>query len=108
MASTLLYSHAPASTFNNFDSASWHVPSFELSQLWNMSLSLPREDWEITPVQAWFLLTARYDVNNLIDDGGSRLNGLKRGLAKLVGCFEFGATMEEARFWEIVHEVMGN
>ena len=108
MASTLLYSHAPASAFNNFDAASWHVPSIELSQLWNMSLSLPREDWEITPVQAWFLLTARYEVNDLLGDGGSRLNGLKEGLAKLVACFAFGAVMDEPSFWSVVSEVIGD
>jgi len=71
-----------------------------------MSQSLPREDWEITPVQAWFLLVSSYDMNNLLGDGGAKLNELKRGLAKLVTCFDFGAVMDEGKFWNAVDEIM--
>lgn len=107
MASTLLYSHAPPPIFNNLDSASWSVPTLELSQLWQMSQSLPKGDWEITPVQAWFLLTASYDVKRLLGEGGKKLNSLKEELSRLVGCFQFGAVMDEGKFWDAVSGVMG-
>jgi len=77
-----------------------------------MSQSLPKGDWEITPVQAWFLLMGRFGVNTLVEDGGGAekpeglLARLKRGLGKLVECFEFGAVMDEARFWEVVEAVV--
>ncbi len=80
-----------------------------------MSQSLPKGDWEITPVQAWFLLMDRLGVNALVEDGGDGgektvwndglIAKLKKGLAKLVSCFAFGAVMDEARFWDVVEEV---
>ena len=47
-----------------------------------MSQSLPKSDWEITPVQAWFLLTATYDVKRLLGDGGRTLDALRAELSK--------------------------
>ena len=120
MASTLLYSHAPTPVFSSFsdpppssttpptERVEWTAPSPELKQLYAMSQSLPKGDWEITPVQAWFLLMGRLGVNVLVEGGGQGggkeglLARLKRPLAKLVDCFEFGAVMDEARFWEVV------
>ena len=77
-----------------------------------MSQSLPKGDWEITPVQAWFLLMGRLGVETLVGDGkhaGAKeglLPRLKKGLGKLVNCFEFGAVMDEASFWEVVESIM--
>jgi len=73
-----------------------------------MSQSLPKGDWEITPVQAWFLLMGRLGVETLVGDDGQAgakeglLPRLKKGLGKLVNCFAFGAVMDEAKFWEVV------
>jgi hypothetical protein len=103
MASTLLYSHAPPSIFKNFDSASWTAPSLELTKLWEMSQSLPKGDFEITPVQAWFLLSQNYEVGRVL----RKLDGLKGGISKLVGCWAFGAVMDELKFWDVVKSVMG-
>jgi len=103
MASTVLYSHAPSSVFKNLDSASWTAPSLELTQLWEMSQSLPKGDFEITPVQAWFLLSQNYDARRVLGN----LEGLKKGVGQLVGCFAFGAVMDELRFWDVVKSVMG-
>lgn len=103
MASTLLYSHAPAAVFNNLDSASWTAPSLELTQLWEMSQSLPKGDFEITPVQAWFLLTQNYELGRVLRN----LEGLKKGISPLVGCWAFGAVMDELRFWDVVKGIMG-
>jgi hypothetical protein len=123
MASTFLYSHAPAPVFSSFDDppptadspysrkVEWTAPSPELKQLYDMSQSLPKGDWEITPVQAWFLLMGRLGVNALVNGGGQvagqegLLARLKQELAKLVDCFAFGAVMDEARFWDAVERV---
>ena len=68
-----------------------------------MSSSLSKEDWEITPVQAWFLLVEALGTEVLMRKGV--VEGLKARLGKLVECFGFGATMNEGLFWEVVGEV---
>jgi hypothetical protein len=107
MASTLLYSHAPEPIFSNLDNAQWTMPSLELTQLHAMSQSLPKGDWEITPVQAWFMLAEKVGVGRVLGGGGAVIEKLKKGLGELVGCFEFGAVMDEGRFWEVVGSVIG-
>jgi hypothetical protein len=107
MAYTLLYSHAPAPVFDNLHSATWSAPSLELTSLWEMSQSLQKGDWEITPVQAWFMLTAAFDVSSLLGGEGARLEALRKGLGKVVSCFGFGAVMDVLKFWDVVNDVMG-
>ncbi|KAH8683326.1 hypothetical protein BGZ60DRAFT_399909 [Tricladium varicosporioides] len=131
MASTLLYSSAPESTFSdpNPHTGSWISPSNSvqtLQKLKEMSRSLPKSDWEITPVQAWFLLVERWGVERIVGQLGkagliSGVEGaeekevkgfcvvekLKKGLARVVDCFAFGAVMDERRFWEVVRGVVG-
>jgi hypothetical protein len=125
MASTLLYAHAPPQVFSSFNAATptpttppterleWTAPSLELKKLYAMSQSLPKGDWEITPVQAWFLLVGRVGVNTLVECGGQAagmegfLARLKKGLAKQVNCFAFGAVMDEASFWKVVRTTLG-
>jgi hypothetical protein len=67
-----------------------------------MSQSLPKGDFEITPVQAWFMLSARYEVGRVV----GRIEGLKRRIGGLVSCFAFGAVMDEGRFWDVVGDVL--
>lgn len=71
-----------------------------------MSKSLSTSDFEITPVQAWFMMVEKYDVRRVIEE--KRLEALKRGLGVLVGCWAFGAVMDVGRFWEVVDRVMGS
>lgn len=35
------------------------------------------------------------------------LERLKRGLGKLVDCFDFGAVIDKGRFWEVVESELG-
>jgi hypothetical protein len=86
-------------------------PSAELIKLREMSESLSKEDWEITPVQAWFLLLGKLGVKKLMGKMGTTGRNGKRGkvlerlkteLAKLVDCFGFGAVMNKGLFWEVV------
>jgi hypothetical protein len=106
MASTLLFSSAPAPVFSSLDSAQWEGSGVSLETLYAMSKSLPKGDFEITPVQAWFLLSERFGAKRLLETKGV-LEGLKKGLGKLVKCFAFGAVMEEGGFWEVVEGVLG-
>ncbi|PQE04201.1 alanine racemase protein [Rutstroemia sp. NJR-2017a BVV2] len=113
MASTHVYVSAPATSFNFSDpspssppSAPWPSPSLSLAQLHAMSQSLPKDDYEITPVQAWFEIVERYDVQTVVQEG--KVKALKRALGPLVGCFDFGAVMEAGRFRKVVDEVMGS
>jgi hypothetical protein len=71
-----------------------------------MSQSLAKDDYEITPVQAWFEIVERYDVQKVVQE--ETVTALKRALGPLVGCFDFGAVMEVGRFREVVEEVMGS
>ncbi|KAH6684147.1 hypothetical protein B0J14DRAFT_646059 [Halenospora varia] len=130
MASTLLYSSAPESTFSdpNPHTGSWTSPANSvqtLQKLKDMSRSLPKSDWEITPVQAWFLLVERWGVERIVGQLGKAglisgaegaeekevkgfcvVEKLKKGLARVVDCFAFGAVMDERRFWEVVRGVV--
>ncbi|PVH81659.1 hypothetical protein DL98DRAFT_165074 [Cadophora sp. DSE1049] len=115
--------------------STWRVPPLDLRGLYEMSECMPKENWEITPVQAWFLLVGRYGWERLVGKsrsantgfgigtgrglrgdgrggrgGGGReraIDGLKKGLAKLVSCLGFGSVMDEVEFWGVVGEVLG-
>lgn len=110
MASALVYAQAPAPVFSNLENpttASWRAPAPELVRLWEMSSSMPKGDWEITPVQAWFLLTAAYAPAALVADGGARLSALITGLARYVSCQGFGTVLDVGRFWGVVNTILG-
>ena len=80
-------------------------PIAELQKLKAMNESLQKEDSEITPVQAWFLLIERFELDILIGaekEGKSLLERLKRELATLVDCYGFGAAMSSFIFWGAV------
>ncbi|KAH7321803.1 hypothetical protein BKA65DRAFT_568643 [Rhexocercosporidium sp. MPI-PUGE-AT-0058] len=101
--------------------STWRVPPLDLKNLFQMSESMPKENWEITPVQAWFLLVGRYGWERLLGIGrgsggnfrGGRgggekvMDSLKKGLTKLVSCLGFGSVIDEAGFWEVVGSVLG-
>jgi len=106
MASTLLYSSAPDPVFSNLDSAAWEGSGVTLESLYALSQSLPKGDFELTPVQAWFVLSEKFGAKRLLENR-SVIEGLKSGLGKLVKCFAFGAVMEEGGFREVVEGVLG-
>ena len=105
MASTYLYAHAPSSVFKHLDdnNTTWTAPSLSVSRLLEMSHSLPKDHFEITPVQAWFLLCGKFEAGSLL----GRLDELERGVGRLVACWAFGAVMDVERFWDVVGGVMG-
>ncbi|KAF7932222.1 hypothetical protein EAE99_003462 [Botrytis elliptica] len=107
MASTQIFAQAPLEAFNESTSdVSWFSSSVSLAQLYAMSQSLPVSDFEITPVQAWFMIAEKYhnDIEKIV--GTKTMNNLKRGLGSLSRCYQFGAVMDVDSFWEVVDDVM--
>ncbi|TGO87410.1 hypothetical protein BPOR_0228g00120 [Botrytis porri] len=107
MASTHIFAQAPPKAFSGSTSdISWSSSSVSLAQLYAMSQSLPVSDFEITPVQAWFMIAEKYhnDIDKVV--GPRNMNSLKRGLGGLSRCYQFGAVMDVGSFWEVVDDVM--
>lgn len=117
MASALLYSAAPASAFDfstqpsecNHQPVSkktttrWSAPILDISKLHAMSLSLPKENGEVTPVQAWFMLVEKYGLDRIIGN----IENLKSRIAPAVTCYSFGALIEETSLWPVAAETLG-
>ncbi|KAF7944439.1 hypothetical protein EAE96_010833 [Botrytis aclada] len=107
MASTHIFAQAPLEAFTDSTSAvSWFSSSVSLAQLYAMSQSLPVSDFEITPVQAWFMIAEKYGHEIEKVAGAKCMNGLKRGLGDLSRCYQFGAVMDVDSFWKVVDDVM--
>ncbi|TGO21180.1 hypothetical protein BPAE_0235g00090 [Botrytis paeoniae] len=107
MTSTHIFAQAPLEAFNESTSdVSWFSSSVSLAQLYAMSQSLPVSDFEITPVQAWFMIAEKYnnDIEKVV--GTKTMNNLRRGLGSLSRCYQFGAVMDVDSFWEVVDDVM--
>ncbi|KAF5871126.1 putative bzip-type transcription factor protein [Botrytis fragariae] len=106
MASTHIFAQAPPEAFNESTSEVSWSSSVSLAQLYAMSQSLPTSDFEITPVQAWFMIAEKYHDDIEKVGGTKTMNNLKRGLGTLSRCYQFGAVMDVDSFWEIVGDVM--
>ncbi|RDL35024.1 uncharacterized protein BP5553_06955 [Venustampulla echinocandica] len=116
MASTLMYSSAPEPVFSDFAPGIHRWTSSKssednLKQLEAMSRSLPKADWEITPVQAWFRMVEQFGVDWITAGSNAKgneaenvLEWVKKDLAKIVGCFAFGAVMDEKKFCDVMEE----
>ncbi|CZT13291.1 hypothetical protein WAI453_005367 [Rhynchosporium graminicola] len=133
------FTHHP--TIGASPGSTWLIPPPTLQNLHAMSESMVKEDWEMTPVQAWFLLEGRYGWERLLNQttpgsvdvdvdairggidermegarggceageagGEGILDSLKRRLAKLVTCQDFGSVIDENGFWGVVRSVLG-
>ncbi|KAM5351716.1 hypothetical protein ACJ41O_004439 [Fusarium nematophilum] len=83
----------------------WPSPRISLSSLHGLASSLNPGDKELTPIQAWFELSNRFDRGFLLDrDRLAALGGELRGVAK---CLEFGAVMEREAFESVIGRVLG-
>ncbi|KAF4456463.1 bzip-type transcription factor [Fusarium austroafricanum] len=81
----------------------WPSPRISLSSLYGLAQSLNPGDLEITPVQAWFELSSRFDKSLLLE----RLDLLGAELVGVSKCLEFGAVMERDAFESVVARVYG-
>lgn len=87
----------------------WTVPitstTDDLMKLYGMSTSLPREDWEMTPVQVWFVLVQKLGLQTLLDE--QVYEALKIKLGAYVRCFGFGTVITEMEFRDVVRDLLG-
>ncbi|KAK1513065.1 hypothetical protein CTAM01_00461 [Colletotrichum tamarilloi] len=116
MASTLCMSSAPARVYRTIRrgeastvSHTWQADtgagsSLSLKSLLALAKTLNPGDIELTPVQAWFELAARYGAAALMR--GNVIEALKREFSGVVDCIHFGAIIERDAFESVVARVM--
>lgn len=90
-----LLAHAPSTLTQN---TTWQIPSLQLDTLLRLSTGLALVG-ELTPVQAWFRISSHAEFKNLSDPA---MAALKNELRSLVGCYGFGAVIEEGAFEDCV------
>ncbi|OLN88576.1 hypothetical protein CCHL11_01678 [Colletotrichum chlorophyti] len=78
--------------------------SLSLRSLLALAKALNPGDIELTPVQAWFELAARYGPAALMEE--RVVEALKRGFCGVVDCIHFGAIIERDAFESVVARVM--
>ncbi|KAL8419730.1 hypothetical protein RB594_002780 [Gaeumannomyces avenae] len=85
---------------------SWRASGLTLAALHGLAQSLaPLAGPELTPVQAWFELAARFPAALLLRADVS--DALKRGFVGVVKCVHFGAAVEREAFESVVFRVLG-
>ncbi|KAL8304067.1 hypothetical protein RB597_004615 [Gaeumannomyces tritici] len=85
---------------------SWRASGLTLAALHGLAQSLaPLAGPELTPVQAWFELAARFPAALLLRADVS--DALKRGFVGVVKCVRFGAAVEREAFEGVVFRVLG-
>ncbi|OHE96989.1 hypothetical protein CORC01_07774 [Colletotrichum orchidophilum] len=116
MASTMCMSSAPARVYRTIRrgeaetvSHTWQADTgagsaLSLKSLLALAKTLNPGDIELTPVQAWFELAARYGAAALMRD--SVIEALKREFCGVVDCIHFGAIIERDAFESVVARVM--
>jgi hypothetical protein len=79
-------SHSPSSHHqpHNQDPQAWQIPTSGIERLLQLSASIPIEDSELTPVQAWELLRTRPNFGSLEVE---RLSVLQETLVRSVKCY---------------------
>lgn len=87
------------------DAVSWQASGLTLQSLYGLACSLHGEDdAEVTPVQVWFELVARYGVDAVL--GG--IDQMKKEFTGVVKCPHYGAVMEREAFESVVGRVLGS
>ncbi|RDA92632.1 hypothetical protein CP533_1441 [Ophiocordyceps camponoti-saundersi (nom. inval.)] len=83
----------------------WPAPTISLASLRGLAQSLNAGDIELTPVQIWFELEARYRPERLLRP--DTLDALLRRFRGVVGCVAYGAAVERLAFESVVMGVLG-
>jgi hypothetical protein len=81
--------------------ATWEVPHASIDQLLALSGSVPLQDSEVTPVQAWDYVRRQEQFTGL---EAGRWESLKLSLTSLVQCHGFGGVIERSAFENAVFE----
>ncbi|KAK1981430.1 hypothetical protein LZ30DRAFT_750045 [Colletotrichum cereale] len=116
MASTMCMSSAPARVYRTIRRGeaetathTWRADTgagsaLSLKSLLALAKTLNPGDIELTPVQAWFELAARYGAAALMRE--NVIEALKREFCGVVDCIHFGAIIERDAFESVVARVM--
>ncbi|KAK4464846.1 hypothetical protein QBC42DRAFT_262454 [Cladorrhinum samala] len=87
------------------DAVSWQASGLTLQSLYGLACSLHgKDDAEVTPVQVWFELVARYGVDAVL----GAIDQMKREFIGVVKCPHYGAVLEREAFESIVGRVLGS
>ncbi|KAF6810338.1 methyltransferase domain-containing protein [Colletotrichum sojae] len=116
MASTMCMSSAPervyrsirrreVETQHTWEASTGAGSALSLRSLLALAKTLNPGDIELTPVQAWFELAARYGAAPLMEE--RIVEALKREFCGVVDCIHFGAIIERDAFESVVARVMG-
>lgn len=127
MASTDLYRAAPNDVFqvmwsgspmvgpeagkeiDHLETKPWTVPmesiQDQVMKYYAMAQNLIKEDWEMTPVQIWFILAETLGIEYLLDP--KIYDEFKTKLAMQCRCAGFGSSISQLEFWDIVKDVTG-
>ncbi|OHW95810.1 methyltransferase domain-containing protein [Colletotrichum incanum] len=116
MASTMCMSSAPARVYRTIrrgeaetTTHTWRADTgagsaLSLKSLLSLAKTLNPGDIELTPVQAWFELAARYGAAALMRE--NVIEALKKEFCGVVDCIHFGAIIERDAFESVVARVM--
>ena len=91
LSACVFHTHPSPAGHRQHSSTAWHVPRASLSQLLALSSSIPLDDSEVTPVQAWEYVRRQEGFSAL---EVSRWEGLKEKLVAGVKCYGFGGVVE--------------
>lgn len=115
MASSYLMANAPnsiysdrkafTSMFRSSPTLQWQASPISLESLYGLAQSLNPGTEEVTPVQAWFELVARYPLESLFHE--PTLEILKREFKGVTHCVMYGAVIERNAFESITLRVLG-
>ncbi|KNG51581.1 hypothetical protein TW65_91067 [Stemphylium lycopersici] len=101
LSACVFHSHPSPAGHRQRSSTAWHVPRASLRQLLALSSSIPLDDGEVTPVQAWEYVRRQEGFSAL---EVSRWEGLKEKLVAGVKCYGFGGVVEREVLQNAVFE----
>jgi hypothetical protein len=100
--SACLFHHHPSPPGQRqFSPTTWEVPQASIGQLLALSSSIPLQDGEVTPVEAWDYIRQQEQFAGLEVE---RWGSLKDKLMRYVRCHGFGAVIEREAFENAVFE----
>ncbi|KAF1839539.1 hypothetical protein BDW02DRAFT_564090 [Decorospora gaudefroyi] len=103
VSACLFHSHPSPPGQRQFSPASWDFPSASIDQLLSLSQSVPLQDSEVTPVQAWDYVRRHEQFPGL---EVTRWEALKEKLVGFVKCYGFGAVIQQDVFENAVFEAI--
>ena len=95
VSACLLHNHPSLPGQRQFSPTAWEVPQASIDQLLALSNSVPLQDGEVTPVQAWDYIRRQKQFAGL---EVGRWESLKEARGGFVRCYGFGGVVEREAF----------